>query len=206
MKQLQIVQTSCRSLSMAFKISPSLVRFSWFQLSVMGIRWMLMNTRIIWMAHQQFKQTVLQLDRWWSSLGASLSCVVGGMLSERVRSMHTLCILYEKGFVWSSRWIKLTYVKHKDAWRHWQGSVSMKRFAGLSLVPASQLRGCLCFLLFHRRHSQSCNYTHCTVHIMSVGIAARQRGHVQHISIKWMGRTRPGGRSIDLDSSDVHRT
>ena len=28
------------------------------------------------------------LDRWWSSLGASLSCVVGGMLSERVGSMH----------------------------------------------------------------------------------------------------------------------
>ena len=30
------------------------------------------------------------------------------------------------------------YVKPKDAWRHRQGSASMKRFAGLSLVPASQ--------------------------------------------------------------------
>ena len=99
----------------------------------------------------------LLLDRWWSSLGASLSCVVGGMLSERVGSMHPCmhyvsvslvqnavctCCAYvgkcEKGFVWSNRREKRTYVKSKDAWRHRQGSASMKWFAGLSLVPASQ--------------------------------------------------------------------
>ena len=33
---------------------------------------------------------------------------------------------------------KLTYAKPKDAWQHRQGSASMKRFAGLSLVTASQ--------------------------------------------------------------------
>jgi len=62
------------------------------------------------------------LDRWWSSLGASLSCVVGSMLSERVGSMdarmHYVCVSLvqnaactscesvgkcEKGFVWSER-------------------------------------------------------------------------------------------------------
>ena len=30
------------------------------------------------------------------------------------------------------------YMKPKDAWRDRQGSASMKRFAGLSLIPASQ--------------------------------------------------------------------
>ena len=30
------------------------------------------------------------------------------------------------------------YMKPKDAWPHRQGSASMKRFVGLSLVPASQ--------------------------------------------------------------------
>ena len=44
----------------------------------------------------------------------------------------------EKGLVWSDRREKLTYVKPKDAWRDRQGSASMKRFAGLSLVLASQ--------------------------------------------------------------------
>ena len=60
-----------------------------------------------------------KLDRWWSSVGASLSCVVGSMLSERVGSMHArmhyvcvkscpecsvhmlyLCRKCEKGLVW----------------------------------------------------------------------------------------------------------
>ena len=45
---------------------------------------------------------------------------------------------FEKRFVWSNRREKLTYMKPRDAWRHWQGSASMKRFAGLSLAPASQ--------------------------------------------------------------------
>ena len=99
---------------------------------------------------------IVILDRWWSSLGASLSCVVGDMLSERVGFMHTCmhylcvsvqngvstCCAYvgncEKGFVWSNWGEKLTYMKPKDAWRHRQGSASMKRFAGLSLIPASQ--------------------------------------------------------------------
>ena len=87
-----------------------------------------------------------KLDRWWSSVGASLSCVVGGMLSERVGSMdarmHYVCVkscpecnvhmLYlwcrkcEKGLVWSDRREKLTYVKPKDSWRHQQGSASIE--------------------------------------------------------------------------------
>ena len=47
----------------------------------------------------------------------------------------------------------------------------MKRFPGLSFQPCSSLRGCLCFSLPHRRHSQSCSYhdyaLHCS-HDMSV--------------------------------------
>ena len=119
----------------------------------------------------------LLLDRWWSLLGASLSCVVGGMLSERVYAcpyglrmhkscpecgVHALCLVW-KGLVWSNQWDKLTYVKPKNAWRHRQGSASMKRFTGLSLLfqPRSSLRRCLCF-----SSAFSVLYTtHCTVHM-----------------------------------------
>ena len=77
-----------------------------------------------------------------------------GMLSERVGSMHAhkhymctslvqnavcrccaLCRSVKKGLCKVTTERKLTYMKAK---RHRQGSTSMKRFTGLSLIPASQ--------------------------------------------------------------------
>ena len=77
----------------------------------------------------------------------------------------------------------------------WRGSL-----VSLSFQPRSSLRGCLCFSLSHRRRSQSCSYLDYALHCSRVGhecgIAAWQRGHVQRISITWMGRTWSVGRLI----------
>ena len=91
---------------------------------------------------------MLSLDR-WSSLGVSLSCVVGMAWCDMAKleggicaclyvlrickfcpecGVHVLC-LCRKGFVWSDWWEKLTFVRK---YRHQQGSASMKRFTGLS--------------------------------------------------------------------------
>ena len=72
--------------------------------------------------------------------------VLHGMLSERV--MHYVCAsLVQKTVctcveVWKRvcvKWLaKKTDVGESQEWWHQQGSTSMKRFAGLSLIPASQ--------------------------------------------------------------------
>ena len=105
----------------------------------------------------------------------------------------------EKGFVWSNRREKLTYVNprmhgntDKEA-QVWRGSL-----VSLSFQPRSSLRGCLCFSLSHHRRSQSCSYHHYALHCShECGMVAWQCGHVQRISITWMGRTQSVSRLVD---------
>ena len=153
-----------------------------------------------------------KLDRWWSSLGASLTCVVawpGAVLSERVGSMHARmhyvsrmqCAYVEKcakGFVWSDRREELTYVKAKDCGDTYkEAQIWRARFAGLS---RSSLRGCLCFSFSHRRRFLdlvAITTTHCTVHMWAWrGVAAWARATFQyHVNgTDTVGRS--AGRSV----------
>ena len=68
----------------------------------------------------------------------------------------------------------MTYVKPKDAWRHRQGSASMKRFAGLSLIPASQFVARVSLLFAFPSSALSLvaiSTTHCTVHMSDMSVA-----------------------------------
>ena len=75
--------------------------------------------------HNKF---ALPLDRWWSSLGVSLSCVAGGMHTKWEGGVyaHPYALSVRKCEVTGEK--SWRYMKPKDAWRHRQGSASMKRF------------------------------------------------------------------------------
>ena len=147
--------------------------------------------------HNKF---ALQLDSWWSSLEVSLSCVVGSMHTKweggvyahpYALSVHKCEVTGEKSWrTWNPR-------MHGDTDKEvqvWRGSL-----VSLSFQPCSSLRGCLCFLLSHCRRSQSCSYHHYALHCShECGMAAWQRGYVQHISITWMGQPRSVGRSMHM--------
>ena len=147
------------------------------------------------------------LDRWWSSLGASLSCAVGSMLSERVGSMHArmhyVCMkscpecsvrmLFLCRKVWERacvKWlVRKTDVRKTQGCRlHRQGSASMKRFAGL------------CFLLSHRWCSQCCSYHNYTLHCSHERGMAAPRGNVGtcnvSVSREWDRHSRSVDRSV----------
>ena len=142
------------------------------------------------------------LDRWWSSLGASLSCVVGSMLSERVGSMdarmHYVCVSLvqnaactscesvgkcEKGFVWSER------REIPSDLRETQGCMTTPtRKCKYEEVPASQfIVSAFCFPIVGVLSLVAITATHCTIH-MSV---AWQHGSVGtcnlSVSREWDG-------------------
>jgi len=83
-----------------------------------------------------------------------------------------------KRIVRSDQWEKLTYVKAKDGdtgkeAQVWRGSLIS---LSLSFQPRSSLRGCLCFSLFHHRHSWSCSYHHYALHCSHERRMAWQHG------------------------------
>ena len=102
----------------------------------------------------------------------------------------SIMILWWCRKVWKRVCVKLsgrkTDVRETQGWRHLQGSGSMKRFADLSLVLASQfvLRVSL-FSLSHRQRSQPCSYHHYTLHCSrecGMHIAAWQQSVGQSVS------------------------
>ena len=154
------------------------------------------------------------------SPGASLSCVVGGMLNERVYgcpyvlrvckscpecSVHTL---YLGKKVWKKACVKWPARKpdvHKTQgcmatptrkckyeevrWSLSHSSLAVCR-AGVSAFHFP-IVSILCLVAIMT--------THCTVH-MSVAwrhCMVWQRGHVQYISITWMGQTQSVTRSVN---------
>ena len=75
----------------------------------------------------------------------------------------------------------------------------MKRFAGLSLILASQfVARCLCFSLSHHRRSQSCSFLHYALHCSHVMSVAWQHGSVGTCNISVLCEW--DSRSIDHDS------
>ena len=117
-----------------------------------------------------------------------------------VQNVVSTCCAYvgncEKGLCEVTREKNWRTWNPRDAWRHRQGRRGS--LVSLSFQPHSLLRGHLCFSLSHHRRSQSCSYHHYALHCShECGMAAWQRGHVQRISITWMGRTQLVGRSVD---------
>ena len=146
-----------------------------------------------------------------------------GLLSKRVGSMHAC-----KHYVWASpvqnavcmtccalcRSVKkglckvtgeITDVHESQGWRHRQGSASMKRFAGFSLIPALQFVVRVSQLsLSHCQHARSYSYHHYALHCSpprahtSASVAwpymSCQRGHVQRS---------PGSREWDEHGRSV---
>ena len=134
-----------------------------------------------------------------------------GMLSERVGSMHArkhyVCTSLVQNGVCTCcalcRSMKKclckvtgekTDVRESQGWRHRQGSASMKRFAGLSLVPASQfvaqvsqlfafpLSAFLVLLLSPLRTALSPPRAHTSASCGNAYMVC-QRGHMQRICI-----------------------
>ena len=60
------------------------------------------------------------------------------------------------------------------------------------------MRGCLCFSLFHRRHSQSCSYhhSHCTIHMSVAWRHATYPYHVNGNDTVGRSVSRSVGRSV----------
>ena len=98
---------------------------------------------------------------------------------------------------------KLTYVKPKDAWRHKEGSASMKRFAGLSCSSlAVRCAGVSAFRfpIVGVLSLVAISTTHRTVHMSDMSVAWRL-GSVctcnVSVSREWDGHGRSVGRSVD---------
>ena len=101
----------------------------------------------------------------------------------------------DKGFVWRENWRTWNSRKHGDTNKEvqvWRGSL-----VSLSFQPCSPLHRCLWFSLSHHWRSQSSYHyaLHCS---HEHGMAASQHGHVQRISITWMGQTRSVDRSMHM--------
>ena len=98
--------------------------------------------------------------------------------------------------------------------RHRHGTANMKRFAGLSLIPASHfvvqcfpIVGILDVIAITTMHS-TVHHHMCTQALAWHGpwpYMACQRGHIQHICITWIGRTLSVGWTVDqLISRSMH--